>query len=97
MITVRTAVAKQCPFKHETDRGELAIICPADAPELHHLGQQVDTLCAAEVSHEDFTRQVLGLLPPGSSVVTTWQTGRWKVEVREGDALLREPMHGANP
>lgn len=93
MITIRRAVLKRCPHRDETDRGELAITLPGDAPELHHLGAQVDVLCDHAVTHEDFTRSVLALLPEGARVATTWHTGPWLVEVSEG-ALLREPVNG---
>jgi hypothetical protein len=84
MITIRRAVLKRCPFKDEADAGELAIVLPGDAPELHGLGDQVDVLCREPVTHEDFTRAVLALLPDGAQVTTTWHTGAWSVEVREG-------------
>jgi len=92
MITIRRPVIKRCPFKPETDAGELVIVLPGDAPELHNLSEQVDKLCAEPVTHEDFTRAVLDLLGGEGLVTTTWNTGPWAVEVREGDDLLREPV-----
>jgi hypothetical protein len=84
VITVRRAVAKRCPFRDETDTGELVITVPGDAPELHQLAGQVDALCAEQpVSHEDFTRAVAALLPAGATVATSWRTGPWTVEVTE--------------
>ena len=84
MITViRRPVVKQCPFKDETDLGELVITIPGDAPELHELAAAVDEAAKGRVSHEDFTRRVAALLTAGSEVVTTWHTGPWSVEVRE--------------
>jgi len=84
MITVlRRPVVKQCPFKDETDLGELVITIPGDAPELHALAAAVDVAAAGRVSHEDFTRRVAELLPAGSEVVTMWRTGPWSVEVQE--------------
>jgi hypothetical protein len=94
MITIRRAVFKQCPFKDETDAGELVITLPGDAPELHELGRSVDLLCSSPVSHEDFTRAVLLLLPDDASVTTRWQTGAWTIEVSEGSAVLRESVGG---
>lgn len=83
MITIlRRPVVKQCPFKDETDIGELVITVPGDAPELHELAAAVEKAGAGRVSHEDFTRRVAALLPAGSEVVTTWRTGPWSVEVR---------------
>jgi hypothetical protein len=93
VITIRTPALKRCPFRGEADAGELAITFPGDAPELHALGDQVEALCGKPVTHEDFTRAVLALLPEGAQVATRWQTGRWSAEVSEGDALLREPVH----
>lgn len=93
MITIRRPVIKRCPFKDETDAGELAITFPEDAPELHNLAEQIDKLCAEPVTHEDFTRGVLDLLGGDAAVTTTWHTGPWSVEVREGpDDLLRESV-----
>jgi hypothetical protein len=84
MITIRTAVAKRCPYKDEIDIGELVITCPGDAPELHALAKQVKE--GGLVSHEQYTRDVLSLLPEGSSVTTHWHTGPWDVECSEGAA-----------
>lgn len=87
-VSLRMPVVKQCPFRDETDAGELVITIPGDAPELHDLAAAVDSAAAGRVSHEDFTRRVASLLPAGSGVVTTWHTGPWSVEVRAvaGDA-----------
>ena len=82
MITLRRPVIKRCPFKPETDTGELVIVLPGDAPELHNLAGQIDKLCAEPVTHEDFTRGVLDLLEDGAQVTTTWHTGPWSVDVR---------------
>ena len=84
MITVRRPVIKRCPFKPETDAGELIITFPEDAPELHNLAEQVDKLCAEPITHEDFTRAVADMLYGEALVTTTWNTGPWSVEVREG-------------
>ncbi len=93
MITIRRPVIKRCPFKDETDAGELVIVLPEDAPELHNLAEQVDKLCAEPVTHEDFTRGVLDLLGGEGIVTTTWHTGPWTVEVQEGSGdLLRESV-----
>jgi hypothetical protein len=81
MITLRRPVIKRCPFKDEADAGELMIVLPGDAPELHELGDEVDALCLKAVTHEDFTRAVAGILPEGARVTTTWHTGPWSVEV----------------
>jgi hypothetical protein len=85
VITVlRRSVIKECPYRHETDFGNLAITIPGGAPELHGLAAKIDALTATPVSHEDFTAQVAELLPAGTRVTTTWQTGPWSVEVTEG-------------
>jgi hypothetical protein len=100
MITIlRRPVVKQCPFKDETDAGELVITVPGNAPELHALAAAVDAAASGRVSHEDFTRRVAALLPPGSEAVTTWRTGPWSVEVREvssSDQVVREPDGGVS-
>ena len=79
--TIRRPVIKQCPFKDETDAGELVITFAGDAPELHGLAAKVDALNAEPVSHEDFTAAVAALVPD-ARVVTTWNTGPWSVEVQ---------------
>ena len=93
MITVTMPVLKRCPFVDELDAGHLAVTFAEDAPELHNLAAQVQKLCAEPVTHEDFTRSVADMLGGGALVVTTWNTGPWSVEVREGGGdLLREPV-----
>ena len=92
ITTLKRQVIKRCPFKNEMDAGELTIAIDGPAPELHALGGQVDEIAAKPVSHEDFTVAVAELVP-GCAVLTTWRTGPWSVEVREGnDDLLREPV-----
>ena len=83
MITIRRLMAKRCPYVDEVDVGTLTITAPIDAPELHDLEAQTDKMAAVPVSHEDFTRQVAALLPPGSVAVWETRTGKWDVEVRE--------------
>ena len=98
MITIISrAVVKQCPYKDETDTGELVITMDGPAPELHDLALQVDRLIAVPVSHEDFTVAVAGLLPPGARVVTRWRTGPWRVEVRDASHLLRDNIIISGP
>lgn len=92
-VTLRRQVVKTCPFKNETDVGELVITIDADeAPELHELGARIDALTTEPITHEDFTREVAALVPEGSEVVTTWSTGPWAVEVR-ARALFRDHLH----
>lgn len=83
MITISRPVIKHCPFKDETDAGELMITFPGEAPELHNLAVQIDALCAEPVTHEDFTLAVLAMLGEGVQVITHWHTGPWSVEVSE--------------
>ena len=98
MITLTMQVTKRCPFKDELDAGELVITLPGDAPELHALAKEIHgELCAAPVTHEDFTRAAFDLIGRDGLVVTRWHTGPWSVEVREGDDdLLREPVELAS-
>jgi len=88
---LRTAVVKQCPYKPETDHGEVVITLAGPAPELHAFGAQIDGLSAEPISHEDYTAGIAALLPAGGTVTTRWHTGRWSVEVQDGapDAVLR--------
>ena len=81
-VTLSWPVTKKCPFRDELDAGELVITVAEDAPELHDLAGAIFRLLADPVTHEDFTRSVAGLLPPGSEVVTTWSTGPFHVTVR---------------
>lgn len=92
---LRRPVIKRCPYKNETDAGDLIITIPGPAPELHELGDCVDALAAQAISHEDFTSGVTALLPDGSQVTTHWNTGPWSVEVREGSDLLRDSIDQA--
>jgi hypothetical protein len=85
--TLRRQVIKQCPYKDETDVGELVIVIPDEAPELHNLAAAVDAITADPISHEAFTAEVADMLPPGSTVTTTWQTGPWSVEVTASAAV----------
>jgi hypothetical protein len=94
ITVIRRPVVKQCPYRHETDAGELVVTIPGPAPELHELAAQVDRIAAGPVSHEEFTARVAALLPAGAHASTTWHTGPWAVEVREeapGDRVVREP------
>jgi hypothetical protein len=86
ITTIRRPVIKRCPFRDETDAGELVITFAGEAPELHALAAEIDALCTGPVSHEDFTRAVYALAPGASLVVTTWSTGPWAVKVTEGGA-----------
>lgn len=86
MITTRMIVTKRCPYVDEIDVGTLAVTMPGDAPELHGLAEKITAIGHGRISHEEFTRQVLALLPRPALVVTHWQTGPWDdVECREGD------------
>lgn len=87
MLTITREVVKRCPHKDEVDRGGLAIRFDGDAPELHALARCVERLSAEPISHEDYTRGVVALLPPGSHVATVWQTAGWTVTV-ESSAVL---------
>ena len=101
MITIRRPVMKQCPFKDETDAGELIITFPGAAPELHNLSELVDSMFAGPVTHEEFTRAVADMLGGEAKVTTTWQTGPWSVEVTEGAGvpggaeMVRDTGHGS--
>lgn len=79
--TLRRQIVKQCPYADETDVGELVIVIPGEAPELHNLADAINVVTERPVSHEDFTAAVADMLPPGSQVTTTWRTGPWEVEV----------------
>lgn len=86
MIRLRMPVAKECPYRDETDVGRLRIIIYGnDAPELHALEARVAHLAVEPggISHEDYTAAVAALCPPGSKVTTWWETGKWEVRVTE--------------
>jgi len=84
--TIRRPVIKRCPFKDETDAGELVIVFDGEAPELHALAAAIDRLCEQPVTHEAFTAAVAELVPE-AMVTTTWSTGPWATEVTEGATL----------
>lgn len=85
VVGITRPVIKRCPFRGETDAGELTIVLSDDVPELHDLAEKIDALCAQPISHEDFTRAVRALLPDDVLVRSRWHTGPWTVEVTEGD------------
>ena len=82
ITTIRRPVIKRCPFKDETDAGELVITFDGEAPELHALAAAIDQLCQEPVTHEAFTAAVAELVPD-AKVTTTWSTGPWAAEVTE--------------
>jgi hypothetical protein len=89
-VTLAMRVVKRCPYAGETDRGDLVIVFASggeDVPELHNLAKAIGELTAEPVSHEAFTAGVAELVP-GAGVMSTWQTGPWRVEVRDGDQVL---------
>jgi hypothetical protein len=86
ITTLKRQVVKQCPYKPETDVGELVITIGGPAPELHTLAADIATITAQAITHEDFTAAVAALLPAGARVETTWHTAGWTVEV--ADAAL---------
>lgn len=87
MIVVNRDVIKQCPYREEVDYGKLSITFPDDAIELHHLGELIDDMTDKRLTHEDYTRRVLALLPLGCIVTTRWKTGPWVVECTESAIL----------
>ncbi len=88
-VTLRRPVIKRCPYRDETDAGDLVVVLDGEAPELHDLAAQVDALCAEPITHEQFTDRLAALLPAGARVTTTWHTGPWAVEVEAAGAVLR--------
>jgi hypothetical protein len=46
ITTITRQVVKQCPYKNETDVGELTVVIDGEAPELHDLAERVDKLAA---------------------------------------------------
>jgi hypothetical protein len=80
-VTLYRPVIKQCPYRNETDTGELAITLPAEPSDLGPLGAAVGALCAAPVTHEEFTARLARTLPADAQVTTAWHTGPWDVEV----------------
>jgi hypothetical protein len=82
LTTIRRPAIKRCPYKDETDIGEIEINFDGPAPELHELDNKINALCANAISHEDFTAGIAALVPD-AIVKTTWQTGSWSVEVTE--------------
>ena len=96
-VTLRMQVIKTCPYRDETDVGELIVTVPGEAPELHQLADAVKTIAGRDggVSHERFTAEVAALLPPGATASTTWRTGPWDVEATEDDCGKPPPIAAA--
>jgi hypothetical protein len=90
ITTVTRPIIKQCPFRNETDAGTLTITFPGEAPELHNLAARIDEICAEPVTHEEFTLAIADLLPDGTHIRTTWNTGPWSVEVTETARVVSE-------
>jgi chloramphenicol 3-O-phosphotransferase len=88
ITTLRRQVVKQCPYKAETDIGELVITIGGPAPELHALAAAIAAITAEPISHEEFTAAVADLLPAGARVDTTWHTAGWTVGVTDVAAVL---------
>lgn len=87
LMRITTDAVHQCPFKNETDEGELEVTYAAgdQSIELHSLKAWLDTLDEWEVSHEAYTHHVRDTLETvGVKVltcVTRWTTAGMKVEV----------------
>jgi len=81
ITTSRRPVIKQCPYKAETDFGELVITTAGRPPRLPALDAAIAAITARPVSHEDFTADVAALLPAGARAASTWHTAGWAVEV----------------
>jgi hypothetical protein len=88
-VTLRRTVIKQCPYRDETDTGELVIVLDGDAPELHDLAIKADALCAEPITHEQFTERLAAILPAGARITTNWTTGPWAVQVEATGAVPR--------
>ena len=88
-VTLRRTVIKQCPYRVETDTGELVIVLDGDAPELHDLAIKADALCAEPITHEQFTERLAAILPAGARITTNWTTGPWDVQVEATGAIPR--------
>lgn len=100
ITTLRRQVVKQCPYRPETDFGELVITLDGPVPDPAAfrvaLASAIAALTAGPVSHEDYTAAVAGLLPPGARAASTWRTGGWTVEVSvaagQMTTTLRRPV-----
>jgi len=88
ITTYRRPVIKQCPYKPETDLGELVITAAGRLPRLPALDAAIAAITARPASHEDFTVGVAALLPPGARAASTWHTAGWAVEVAVEDRRM---------
>jgi len=86
ITTYRRPVIKQCPYKPETDLGELVITAAGRLPRLPALDAAIAAITARPASHEDLIAGVAALLPAGARVTATWHVPGWTVEV--GDAAV---------
>jgi hypothetical protein len=83
-LTVTAQVTKRCPYKNERDDGTATLtfwVGNGDGPELHDLAHTLGSFRDEAISHEDFTRRLLGR-PGCREVVTRWTTAGMTVECR---------------
>lgn len=84
ILTVTAPVTKRCPYKDESDDGEVTLtfhVAEGDGPELHDLASLLDTYRHVEISHEAFTREVAAATG-AESVCSTWTTAGMTVTAR---------------
>lgn len=79
-ISVTCDVVKRCPFKDEIDFGNVILTFKETAPELHYVADLIATYRDRQLSHEDFTNEMLAVLNP-ETVVSTWTTAGFSVTV----------------
>ena len=102
-VTVRAHghLIHQCPYKDETDHGEVTITWTVAGKtiELHSLYEYLAGWRSAQLSHEQVTDRITRDLSTlegitGVTVHTMWETAGMQVSVTSGRAscdLLREP------
>lgn len=85
-VTITGRLVHECPFKDESDQGEVTITWLPDGHtlELHALREWLDGFARVKVSHEALTAAIEAELDdlPGItdvSVATTWQTAGFRV------------------
>lgn len=92
-VVVRLSVTAEarhlCPFKDEVDQGTVTLewtTAHGETVELHALAALIDRFAGVEISHEQWTAELVGAVSrgvrvAGLRVVSSWVTGGLTVEV----------------
>lgn len=88
-VTVQADAQHRCPFKDELDRGTVVVewtTAHGETLELHKLAALIARHVDVEISHEQWTAELMNAIREGAQVadlrvVSSWVTGGLLVEV----------------